>query len=271
MAATANTSGPIDSLDASTLTVWNEPALHHGFMNRMGGVSGGAYATYNLAEWVGDDLAAVSENRARWQRTYPHLRLARVRQVHGNLVHTIDASYDGARPDGDGMVTAVAGIALGIFSADCVPILMADVERGVAGAFHAGWRGTIAEIATQGVRAMAALGARPHEIRAALGPSIGPCCFEVDDELAQRFAHEIPHAREYSRAGRPGKAYLDLRGIIRRELEHAGLAHDAIEVAGPCTRCANDRYFSRRGAGGAITGLQMSFIGFSAAGGDSRP
>lgn len=271
MAATPNTSGSIGPLDTATLTVWKEPGLRHGFMSRMGGASSGAYATFNLAEWVGDDPAAVSENRARWQRRYPHLRLARVRQVHGNLVHTIDADYDGTRPEGDGMVTAVAEIALGIFSADCVPILMADVERGVVGAFHAGWRGTLAGIAGQGVRAMVASGARSHELRAALGPSIGLCCFEVDDALAQRFAREIPHTREHSRSGRPGKAYLDLRGIIRGDLERAGLAPGAIEIAGPCTRCVNDRYFSRRGAGGATTGLQLSFIGFSAPVGDSRP
>jgi copper oxidase (laccase) domain-containing protein len=95
-----------------------------------------------------------------------------------------------------------------------------------------------------------------------LGPSIGPCCFEVDAELAERFMRTIPHAHDHARAGRQGKAYLDLRGIIRGQLECRGLVPDAITSVGPCTRCANDTYFSRRGAGGAVTGLQMSFIGF---------
>jgi YfiH family protein len=136
----------------------------------------------------------------------------------------------------------------GIFTADCVPVLMVDAEARVVGALHAGWRGTITGIAGEGVRAMAAIGARPHALRAALGPSIGPCCFEVDAELAERFMRTIPHARDHARAGRQGKAFLDLRGIIRGQLECGGLVPDAITSVGPCTRCADDTYFSRRGA-----------------------
>ena len=164
------------------------------------------------------------------------------------------------------MVTAAPGIALGIFTADCVPILMVDVDRQVAAALHAGWRGTLAGIAGEGVRAMVALGARPGSIRAALGPSIGLCCFEVDAALAGDFVHRIPGADAHTRAGRLGKAYLDLRAVIRDQLAYEGLEVTSIVNVGPCTRCANDRYFSRRGAvaGGLQTsGLQMSFIGFA--------
>ena len=186
-------------------------------------------------------------------------------QVHGNKVRTIDANFDERpRHQGDGMVTAAAGVLLGIFSADCVPILMVDAGRGVACALHAGWRGTLADIANQGVRAMAAVGARVHEIRAATGPAIGICCFEVDQQLADRFAHELPDAHAHMRAGRPGKAHMDLRAMIHGQLHRAGLDPAAIKNVGPCTRCANDTYFSRRAAGGAATGLQMSFIGFEA-------
>jgi YfiH family protein len=244
------------------LTAWEIPGLVHGFCGRAGGVSTGPFASFNLAEWVGDEAGAVAENRRRWDARYPNLRIARLIQVHGKLVRQIDTTHDGTRREGDGMVTATPGIALGVFTADCVPILMVDAEARVVGALHAGWRGTITGIAGEGVRAMAAIGARPHALRAALGPSIGPCCFEVDAELAERFMRTIPHARDHARAGRQGKAFLDLRGIIRGQLECGGLVPDAITSVGPCTRCADDTYFSRRGAGGAVTGLQMSFIGF---------
>jgi YfiH family protein len=253
-----------DSLDASILTAWDEAGLRHGFMSRTGGVSVGPYASFNLTEWVGDDPAAVNENAARWRRAFPRFHLARVAQVHGNVVHAFDGNHDGARPAGDGMVTAARGLALGIFTADCVPILMADEGGGVVAALHSGWRGTHAGIAGEGVNAMTRLGARPSEIRAAMGPAIGLCCFEVEHELAMKFAARIPGAGAYQRAGRPGKAYLDLRGIVRLQLEAAGLDPGRIENVGPCTRCSNDRFFSRRAVRGAVTGLQMSFIGIEA-------
>jgi polyphenol oxidase len=248
----------------STLTAWEIPGLVHGFGGRLGGVSTGPLASFNLAEWVGDEGGAVAENWRRWNARYPNLRVARLIQVHGKLVRHIDHGHDGKRRDGDGMVTVTPGIALGIFTADCVPILMVDVERRIAGALHAGWRGTLASIAGEGVRAMVALGARPTAIRAALGPSIGLCCFEVDASLAEEFAGQVPGARNHMRVGQPGKAYLDLRAIIHDQLEREGLEPHSIANIGPCTRCANDLYFSRRGTGGAASGLQMSFIGFTA-------
>ena len=148
---------------------------------------------------------------------------------------------------------------LAVASADCVPILMTDAHERVGGAIHAGWRGVIAGIACEGVVAMETLGANPHELRAALGPSIGMCCFEVDAELADRFAREIPGADRHSRPGRSGKACLDLRAIITDQLTTAGLPRESIANIGPCTRCANDQFFSRRAS--SISGLQLSFIG----------
>jgi polyphenol oxidase len=245
------------------LTAWEIPGLVNGFCGRAGGVSTGPFATFNLAEWVDDDTNAVAENRRRWDARYPNLRLARLAQVHGKLVRHIDHTYDGQRHKGDGMVTATRGIALGIFTADCVPILLADTEQRVAGALHAGWRGTLAGIAGEGTRAMVKLGAQPTAIRAALGPSIGICCFEVDASLAEQFVSQVPGTRAHMRVGQPGKAYLDLRAIIRDQLEREGLDPQLIANVGPCTRCANDLYFSRRGAGGATSGLQMSFVGFT--------
>jgi len=97
-----------------------------------------------------------------------------------------------------------------------------------------------------------------------MGPSIGQCCFEVDAGLADRFGREIAGARSHTRAGRPGKAFIDLRAVVRDQLERAGLAAANIASVGPCTRCASDRFFSRRAAGGKTTGLQLSFVGFAA-------
>src|SRR5260370_14802959 len=106
------------------------------------------------------------------------------------------------------MVTRIPGVALCIFTADCVPILLVDPINRVVAALHAGWRGVLADIAAVGVRAMVAQGARLQSIRAALGPSIGICCFEVDIDLAERFIVEAPGARQSIRPGRSGKAYL---------------------------------------------------------------
>jgi YfiH family protein len=237
------------------------PASDHGFMGRDGGVSTGVFRSLNLARWVGDDPIAVETNWQIWSEAHPGMVPALVKQVHGNQVRTIDRGYDGTREPGDGMVTATPGVALCIFTADCVPILLVDPENRVVGALHAGWRGTLADVASEGVRSMVALGARPASIHTALGPAIGPCCFEVDEELAQRFARTIPQAPRHTRSGSGGKAYLDLRAIVAGQLTEAGVDPARIQLAGPCTKCASDRYFSRRAAGGSTTGLQMSFIG----------
>jgi polyphenol oxidase len=244
------------------LTAWEIPGLVHGFGGRLGGVSTGPFTSFNLAASVGDE--AVAENWRRWGLLHPNLRVARLSQVHGKLVRQVDATHFGARREVEGMVTATPGLALCIFTADCVPILMVDAERRVAGALHAGWRGTLAGIVGEGVRAMVASGARLSAIRAALGPSIGLCCFEVDAGLAENFASQVAGSSRHTRAGKPGKAYLDLRAILRDQLEREGLEAESITNVGPCTRCANDRYFSRRANGGATSGLQMTFVAFTA-------
>jgi YfiH family protein len=247
------------------LRVWPDPSICHGFIGRAGGVSTGAFASQNLSYWVGDDERAVDTNWKRLRRKVPALKLvARLNQVHGNVVHAATRDTAALRPAGDGIVTAEPGVMLGIFSADCVPILMVDSKHKVAGAMHAGWRGVIADIPNAGVHAMTQLGAHASDIRAAMGPSIAQCCFEVDAELGDRFSREIAGARNHIRAGRPGKAFIDLRAVVRDQLEHAGLAPANIASVGPCTRCASDRFFSRRAAGGKTSGLQMSFIGFAA-------
>ena len=253
-----------DSGAISILRAWPDAAICHGFIGRTGGVSTGAFASMNLSYWVGDDDVAVDSNWQLIRREVPELKIvARLNQVHGNVVHAATRDTATLRPPGDGLVTAEPGVMLGIFSADCVPILMVDPKNKIAGAFHAGWRGVLADIASVGVRAMEKLGARAAEIRAAMGPSIGQCCFEVDAELGDRFGREIEGAQNHTRAGRLGKAFIDLRGVVHDQLERAGLDVSKIASVGPCTRCASDKFFSRRAVGGATTGLQMSFVGFA--------
>jgi hypothetical protein len=254
-----------DSSAVEILRAWSDASICHGFIGRAGGVSAGAFASMNLSYWVGDDERAVDTNWERLRREVPDLKLvARLNQVHGNVVHAATRDTAALRPPGDGLVTAEPGVMLGIFSADCVPILMVDSTHKVAGALHAGWRGVISDIASAGVHAMTQLGAQPSDIRAAMGPSIGQCCFEVDADLGDRFTREIDGARNHTRAGRPGKAFIDLRAVVRDQLERAGLSPANIASVGPCTRCASARFFSRRAAGGKTTGLQMSFVGFPA-------
>ena len=252
---------PPNRLDAQ----WPIAGLAHGFFGRLGGVSQGRFAAMNLSYFVGDETASVERN---WQIAResmpPGAAIARLNQVHGAAVHQVGSGYDGTRLDGDGLITAKPGIVLTILTADCVPILMVDAGRRIAAALHAGWRGALAGIAESGVDAMVSLGASRAGIRAALGPSIGPCCFEVDAELAVRFADRFESAAHHIRSGRAGKAFIDLRGVLRDQLARCGLDSDAIASVGPCTRCASDRYFSRRASGGNITGLQLSYIGFAA-------
>ncbi|HUY27480.1 MAG TPA: peptidoglycan editing factor PgeF [Candidatus Binataceae bacterium] len=245
------------------LLPWPKPGLAAGFLGRLGGVSRGAFGSMNMSDQIGDEPRCVAEN---WRRLLaalaPGLIFARSIQVHGIDVRVVTRADANERPQADAMVTREAGIVLGIMTADCVPVLLSAPDYGTSGAMHAGWRGVIGGIAGAGIRAMNSIGAPPESIRAALGPSIGPCCFEVDRTLAERFSAEVPGADRHRREGRSGKAYLDLRAIVRDQLIAAGVAADAIESVGPCTRCAADRYFSRRAAGGATTGLQLSFAGF---------
>lgn len=247
------------------LTPWAGSTVRAGFMGRRGGVSLGPYASFNLAHWIGDNPEAVATNWRRWHALNPALRPAILSQVHRAEVLRVrrgDPILVGHRPPADGLLTTDAGIALSIFSADCVPVLLFDATAHAVAALHSGWRGTLANIVSEGLEALTSVGARCDRIQAVIGPAIGQCCFEVDAQLANEFASCLPAAADFTQPGRSGKAYLDLRGIVRWQLESVGLNSDAIQTLGPCTRCHPADYFSRRAAGGAMTGLQMSFIGF---------
>ena len=226
--------------------------FRHGFTTRDGGVSEPPYDRLNLGGAVGDDAARVAENWRRLERA-TGLGFARVRQVHGARVVRAGAACEPAE-EADAVVSTAAGVAACISIADCVPVLLADPETGAVAAIHAGWRGTLARAAEAAVAALGETGAPAARLLAAVGPSIGPCCYEVSEDLAARFAGEI------SGVVRPGpRPRLDLWEANVRVLEAAGLGRERIEVLGRCTSCEREVFFSHRRDAGR-TGRQMAFI-----------
>lgn len=188
------------------------------------------------------------------------------RQVHGGEVVLVPGPRYGCRVRQggvDGLITAVPGLFLLGFFADCVPILAYDPTGGAVGLAHAGWRGTLLGIAERLVQEMAAgLGTDPADLYVGLGPSIGPCCYEVGGEVLTGVRERIPDPEALLRPARPGHAYLDLWEANRRALLRAGVRPERIELAGLCTACRVERFFSyrregeRRGLFGATIGLR---------------
>lgn len=224
----------------------------HGFTTRDGGVSPAPWDTLNLGGLVGDDPARVAEN---WRRLGAEtgLRFARVSQVHGDRI--VRAAGEAApREEADGVISAERGVAACVSTADCVPVLLADPAGGAVAAVHAGWRGTLAGVAAAGARALAGEGS-PTRLLAAVGPSIGPCCYEISVELADRFAAALGPV---IRPG-PGGPHLDLWEANRRALCAAGIPAARIEVLGLCTACDSGRFFSHRRDRGR-TGRHAAFI-----------
>ncbi len=231
----------------------------HGFPERGGGVSTGPRASLNLGKRWGDRLENVDENRRLLARAagYEPAQLQATRHVHGTAVWAVGEPL-AADAEFDGLVCDRAGPVLGAFAADCVPILFADPEARVIGAAHAGWRGTAAGIAGNVVDRMAELGARPDRVRVALGPSIGPCCFEVGPEVVEQFRVALGDVPGMVVPG-PQKDHLDLRAALRALLERAGVRAAAIDDRPPCTKCEPERFFSYR-RDGKDGGVHMAFI-----------
>ncbi|MGE0734163.1 MAG: peptidoglycan editing factor PgeF [Alphaproteobacteria bacterium] len=222
--------------------------IAHGFFSRNGGASHGIYASLNCGPASKDDGAHVHENRRRVAR---HLGVAETNllslyQIHSPTVVVVDAPWDGdRRPQADGMVTRVPGLALGILAADCGPILFCDPAAGIVGAAHAGWRGAASGVLEATVEAMVQLGAAPARIVAALGPTIARTSYEVGPEFPAPFLKENPaHADLFAPSTRAGHFMFDLPAYIVTKLRGMGLgqvddiAHDT---------CADERaYFSYR-------------------------
>jgi purine-nucleoside/S-methyl-5'-thioadenosine phosphorylase / adenosine deaminase len=237
------------------------PGLVHGFCGRRGGVSRGPFAELNLSSRVGDDPEAVRENWRRVGAAAGDIRFVTMRQVHGVHIVTVESGTTDFE-DTDGMVTATAGLALGVLTADCVPVLMIAPAQHVVAAVHAGWRGTLEGIVLHALEHLQRVyGIGPAALSTALGPAIDGCCYEVDRTVAEAIEQRwgvLPSA-----VHRQGslKAMVDLRRVNAVLLQRAGVADT--HVVGPCTRCAAAEYFSYRAAHG-VTGRQVSFVGWHA-------
>jgi len=217
------------------------PGLVHGFEQRLGAAGG------ESREATRRRVAVALE---------PFGRLFLLKQVHGKAVHR--APWTGL-PPGDAAVAEKPGLILGIETADCLPVLVVDPRRRAVAAAHAGWRGTAAGVARAAVAALVAGGSRAEDLVAATGPGIGPCCYEVGDELRAAFG---PDAADFFRPGPRGRPHLDVRAANERQLREAGIAEERIHRVADCTRCRADLYHSyRRDGKGA--GRMISFVGFS--------
>ena len=291
----------VSGLEILTANIFDSlPWIAHGFSARTGGASkldGAAALNLGFTEW--DSREAVARNRAAFmravlgQKSTPQLNanaqtgesLVTLRQIHSDVVRVVSVPTEPA-PQGDAAISSRASLLLGIQTADCVPILLADPRRHVVAAVHAGWRGTLARIAVKTLgRMRLEFGSNPEDVLAALGPAIGPCCYEVGPEVAQAFLGQFAHAAEWfegpferlssgeepnplpwltmmppGHEPPPERVQLDLRLANRRQLVDAGMRPPNIAVSALCTACRSDLFFSYRKQG-AATGRMMSVIG----------
>jgi YfiH family protein len=230
-------------------------AFPHGFTTRRGGASTPPFASLNLGGAVGDEAEAVEAN---WRalRAATGLEFARVRQVHGDRVLVARAPSPPVE-EADAVLSTTPGLAASVAVADCVPVLIGDPRSGGVVAVHAGWRGTLARVAARAVEALGReVGAHTCDLLAAIGPAIGPCCYEVSPDLAQVFRADLgarvaePHA---------GGSRVDLWLANEIVLRQAGLCRERIEVLGRCTACEPGAFYSHRRERGR-TGRQVGFI-----------
>lgn len=279
------------------------PWLVHGFSTRAGGSSKccGGHAL-NLGFTPHDSKAAVEHNRqafvsalaggvARSSRAVALGRwpLVTVRQIHSDLIHRISHIPEDSAPlAGDGMVTNVPGILLGILTADCLPVILVDPKRRAVGVFHAGWRGTLKRIVEKGVGEMHRwFGTNPGDLKAAIGPGIRGCCYEVGPEVRSAFEAQFSYGSSLFRESKernevhekypllfltarppghselPKKMFLDLAEANRRQLIDAGVPAKNISDIDLCTSCRKDLFFSHRAEKG-VTGRMMAAVGIRA-------
>jgi YfiH family protein len=226
------------------------PGVAHGFFTREGGVSSGLYASLNTGLGSKDDRSLVLENRSRVARSLGAAPedLATPYQVHGTTAATVDRAWGpGLGPHADAVVTDRPGIAVGVGTADCGPVLFAEPEARIVAAAHAGWKGVLAGILEATIEAMERLGASRSRITAALGPTIAQDAYEVGAEFVARFeAADSANARFFRPAERQNHAHFDLPAYIVARLERAGIGR--VADVGLCTYRDQDRFFSYRRA-----------------------
>lgn len=219
-----------------------------------------AYSGVNLCDYVGDDALRVLDARIMlsMQLGIDLDDLVMPRQTHSCRVAVIDEGFrsmdidkqEAALEGVDALVTQLSGVVIGVNTADCVPIVLADEASGIIAVAHAGWRGTVGRIAGAVVEEMCRQGARANRIMAAMGPSICQDCFEVGDEVVAAFeTARFDLETIVSRNDATGKAHIDLRAANRAVLASAGLLADNIAVSLHCSRCEHDRFFSARRLG----------------------
>jgi hypothetical protein len=276
-----------NNLEILTVAGWKQYEwLLHGFSTRGGGISpvyGGS--TLNLGWTKEDDSTSVAENRRRFLDAVSGecagSVLVGVKQIHSNLVRLVkkeDKALEGglqteegkAVLEGDGLITDVPGVLLGVGTADCVPVLVVDVTKRVVAAFHAGWRGTVAQIVERGIATMQEeYGSQARDMVAAIGPSIGPCCYTVGEAVRSEFVRQFGYAKElFVCPTDSGEVRLNLWEANRRQLLDSGLAEASIAMIGECTACAlsesgTRRYFSHRAEHG-VAGRMLNVVGVTA-------
>jgi len=267
------------------------PRLIHGFSTRTEGFSrvyGGK--ALNLGFTKLDSRAAVQKNRSAFLQQLGAVRkgepwpLITLRQIHSDIIHCVDRLPE--RPlAGDGLITATPGLLLAVQTADCLPVILVDPKLHAAGVFHAGWRGTVKRIVEKGVGEMRRwLGSRPRDLRAAIGPGIHSCCFQVGAEIREQFESQFAYSKElfsevndsdpvrekypllFLTARAPGhselprRIFLDLVAANRRQLLDAGVPAPNISALLLCTVCRVDMLFSHRAEKG-MTGRMMAVAG----------
>ena len=236
----------------------------HGFLGRRGGISTGDLAGLNVGTGSNDGREAIAENRRRAvEAVLPGADLATVHQIHSAEAVYCDAPWPHAeRPRADALVTDRPGLLLGILTADCAPVLLADAEAGVVGAAHAGWRGAFSGVTDTTIALMEQRGARRDRIHAAIGPGIAPPSYEVDDGFRIRFVEADGANARFFVTGLSGKPHFDLPGYVAGRLRAAGIAQ--VEALGLDTYADADRFYSYRRAthrGEPDYGRQVSLIG----------
>jgi len=224
---------------------------------RGGGVSGGAYESLNLSFHTGDDEETVRENRRRVTRILDldPATLTCGQQIHDSRIRVVtreDRGRGALGPDSfgdtDGLVTSVPETPLLAFGADCPGIALVDPVHRAVGVAHSGWRGTVGGIAGKLVQALVlAFGTRPRDLLGFVSPGIGSCCYEVGEEVLSR-GEAVPDFGRHVEMRR-GRPYLDLRGVIRAQLEREGLLTARLVASEACTRCCSQHYFSYRAQG----------------------
>lgn len=246
MAIVARTAGQLQYRVAEHISV------PHCFTTRLGGVGAGHLASLNIGMHRGDDPANVSENFRILGNAlgFAPEQLVLTRQIHTDIVRVVTkADHAGLDnhdyPPCDALITRDPGTALAIFTADCTPILLHDPVTGAVGAAHAGWRGTAADIAGKTVQKMVeAFGCRPENIRAAIGPNLGFCCFQTDADVPQAMRSAFGQEIEPWIHPAGEKFYVDLKEINAFALRRAGVRH--IEISKECTMCSHETYWSHR-------------------------